>query len=132
MKKAAVLFGLLLCSLALGAEAGQSSAPAVPLDDFLASLGSSDTVPAPTYKNHCSASWNCPIGTRITCTGHTLCTAAPNYVECDGARKDCPICSAICPCGERTCFGSSYCDDGLRWIECDGRRYSCTPVSQCP
>ena len=135
MKKAAVILGLLLCPLALGALSGPADQEVPPTEEFLASLGAVDTVPEPGYANHCSATWQCPIGGfSISCTGHVNCTAQPNFVQCDGARQDCPICYAEVDCcgnGDiESCYGYSSCSQIGRTVTCDGITYRCGPIWQ--
>jgi hypothetical protein len=133
MRKAAVILGLLLCPLSLAAASGPEGQQVPTAEEFLASLGSAVTMPEPGYANHCSATWQCPIGGfSISCTGHANCTAQPNYVECDGVRQTCPICYVeIDCCGNgdiESCYGYSSCSKAFRSVTCDGVTYRCGPV----
>jgi hypothetical protein len=47
----------------------------------------------------CSVSWTCPAGSCdavVSCTGAETCSAAADYVSCDGNRTDCVMPELSC------------------------------------
>jgi hypothetical protein len=118
---------LLVLILPLAATAGTPSASA----PFFASWHQPKVI---QNKDGCSANVTCPSGAWISCSSGVpgTCTAGATYVDCNGARTDCPACTAERDC----CDGSSsvYCEGNtcsltFRGVKCDGVIYTCP---RCP
>ena len=126
------LIGSLVFLLILGAVAAQAAGPAsqtaVPM---VADFATGPLVF--TTADGCTASLTCPSGAYLYCSSPVpgTCTAASNYVECNGQRTYCPACTAEKEC----CDGSwVYCEGNVcsqlfRGVRCDGIAYLCP---RCP
>lgn len=114
MTRKVLLFAFVL-SCCLVADAGQFSTPVIEapnLSSFLASLALEPTLRSETTDSYCQVTLNCqavPEYGSIACESYNSdCHAGYEWVECDGVRKDCPVCVQRC-CGEVRCFGWSSC-----------------------
>ena len=85
--------------------------------------------------NGCTASLTCPNGTGISCSSGvpSTCTVGTNYVDCNGARTNCPTTCYI----ERQCCNGDFvacegstptsCSFSGGGVKCDGFTYPCVP-----
>lgn len=116
MTRRILLFALSLLACCLAADASPlSSAPPEVSDlaSFLASLqGPEKTVRSESTDSYCKVTLNCqavPQYGSISCESYNSdCHSGYEYVECDGVRKNCPVCYHQC-CGEVVCYGYSSC-----------------------
>jgi hypothetical protein len=63
-----------------------------------------EEAPALLFEGACNVSWDCPAGAcqaQVACSGTQSCSAAPDYVICDGNRTDCVMPDMGCVIG---CF----------------------------
>lgn len=127
MKPRLALAALLLSLLATTAQA-VLAAPSGPREAAAACLALSPLASAVNMTGGCTASLTCPNGTPISCSSSVpgTCTSASYFVDCNGARTNCPIiCSIQSDCGAY-CEGSRLCRlGGLGGVTCDGLHYSC-------
>jgi len=88
----------------------------------------------------CTASLTCPNGTGISCSSGvpSTCTVGTNYVDCNGARTNCPTTCYIqrqCCNGEFvSCEGSTptSCRFAIGGVRCDNDVYPCPFCPQNP
>jgi hypothetical protein len=144
MRKAALIFSLVLCICALGVNAQALPAPGATMDKaaFLASLQAPKPVEASSHhlatKSSCTVSLTCDVGGYfLSCSSaNGDCQAGSTWVKCDGNQQDCPVCykSKVCCDGSTIeCFGWTSCGpNGVRTVVCDGVvQDTCPPISQC-
>lgn len=112
-----------LCSTP--ASAAGAAAPGAP------ALGTPEPLP---MAGPCYAKEYCDAGGYVECWGNnsnSTCIAGPEYVECDGQRKECP-CQASVTCYGGTvisCTGGGWvneCEEGPYWVNCNEH------VTYCP
>lgn len=89
------------------------------------------------YKSGCTASLNCSNGAFLFCSSGVpgTCSVGSNWVECNGNRTYCPLCTITRVCCDGTeayCEGYQSCSYIFRGVKCDGVSYQdCPPIKQC-
>jgi hypothetical protein len=88
-----------------------------------------------------TASYQCYGRGTLSCSGASVCSSGPTWVQCDGVRTDCPACAVevdctwICPPGLRA---SAYCSsdfgrctENFKSVQCDSAPRIYCSASMC-
>jgi hypothetical protein len=140
MKRTILFLTILLWTVPALATGGPP--PPLSEDEFLSSLSR----PEPVFlrgeqtDSTCTVTLRCDVGAgdyTVSCSSpNGNCTAGGDYVECDGARSNCPICYVSFDCCHDgsdiiDCYGFSSCSRLFRRVVCDGTEHVCGPAWRC-